>query len=68
MHKLALTGTNHALEHFALPMAQSFIKFNKDTQHPLTTEDNHELLHLAGFHKIITFYKYFNFEAYLCIV
>ena len=36
--------------------------------HPLTTEDNHELLHLAGFHKIITFYKYFNFEAYLCIV
>jgi len=34
---------------------------------PYSTEENIEMLHKAGFKTIELFYKYFNFEGYLCI-
>jgi tRNA (cmo5U34)-methyltransferase len=34
---------------------------------PNTTQENLYLLNMAGFQKIVMIYKYFHFEAYLCV-
>lgn len=35
--------------------------------HPQTQEENIQMLHYAGFNIIEMFYKYLNFEGYICI-